>query len=116
MLPKHKRLTKKEFNEVFEKGQPIHSDFLFGKVLKTKKPTDSKFSVSVPVKVEKKAVKRNLLRRRGYVILKNTLENIKNDFKIIIILKKGAEKLDFEEYKREINKFLKKSKLLKSHL
>ena len=61
MLPKQKRLDKKQFNEVFKKGKQYHSNFLFAKVMKLdKSQLESKFSVSVPVKVEKKAVKRNL--------------------------------------------------------
>jgi ribonuclease P protein component len=67
--------------------------------------------VSVPIKVEKKAVKRNLLRRRGYVIIRENLENIKDGFSVVIILKKGAEKLDFEEYRQEIAKVLEKARV-----
>lgn len=112
MLNKQQRLTKKEFNDVFEKGKPVHSDFLFAKILEINKKIPSKFSISIPVKIEKKAVKRNLLRRRGYAIIRENLKNIKNGFSVIIIIKKGAEKLDFEEYKKEINKILKKTNLI----
>jgi len=113
MLNKKNRLTKKLFNEVFEKGQNYHSDFLFSKIIKRGGSTqESRFSFSVPTKIEKKVVKRNFLRRKGYMVIRENWEKIKENFDVVIILKKDAEKLAFEEYKKEILCLLKKAKVI----
>ncbi len=70
MPPKKERLTKKEFSEVFEKGDRIKkSGFLF--VLSACKVGGEKVSVACSKKVDAKAVARNKKKRRIYNCLKN---------------------------------------------
>ncbi|HLD38591.1 MAG TPA: ribonuclease P protein component [Candidatus Nanoarchaeia archaeon] len=107
MLAKNLRLDRKEFNRIFREGKTFHSDFLFAKILKENR-VGNNFSVSVPTKVSKKAAGRNKLRRRGYSIIKNNLTNLKGGSSVIVILKKGAEELNFDEYKKEMESLLKK--------
>jgi len=114
MISKQQRLGKKEFNNVFKEGTSFHSDFLFVKILKTENSNQSKFSVSIPIKIVKKAVERNLLRRRLYSIINKNLDKTKEGFNVVIILKKGGEKIDFDTYKKEIELLFKKTKLVKN--
>lgn len=73
----------------------------------------SRFAFSVSKKVSNKAVVRNKLRRRGYEAVGELISQVKSGFLAVFVLKKGAEKLKFEEYKKEIKGLLIKSGLTK---
>ena len=68
MLAKKNRLDKKLFDQVFENGRTYHSNSLYLKLMEL--PNEKKFSVVVPKKVVKGAVRRIFLKRKIYNILK----------------------------------------------
>lgn len=74
---------------------------------------ESRFAVSVPKKVVKKAVLKNKIRRRTYSLIKSFKSRLKSGFYILIIMKSGAEKLSFGNLKDEIEKIFVKSGVLK---
>jgi len=111
MLPKSKRLTTKAFTEIIEKGHSFHGPFLIVRV--TASDAKSSFAVSVPKKVAKLAVNRNILRRQIYSIIATLDGNIVKQGKVVIVVKVGADKLPFEELTGEINKIFVKAGLLK---
>jgi len=78
MLSKNNRINKKLTERVFKEGKFINSPNLTLKFLifkKTEKEnTLPRISFIVPKTVSKKAVDRNLLRRRGYFIFKKHLK------------------------------------------
>ncbi|OGD66941.1 ribonuclease P protein component [Candidatus Campbellbacteria bacterium RIFOXYC2_FULL_35_25] len=111
MLSKKSKISKKLFDQVFKEGKVYHSDSLYAKILKIGLAEENKFSIVVPKKISKKAVTRNLLKRRGFFILEKHLEKIISPYAIIFFLKKEIE---FEEYEKEILNLLQKSKLLNS--
>jgi len=111
MLPKSKRLPTKAFKQVIEKGQSFHGPFLIVRTILSNSPT--RMSVSVPKKVAKLATGRNLLRRRVYSIISKKEEKIKEGYDVIVILKPGVDKLEFENLNEEIGKIFVKSSLLK---
>lgn len=68
MLPKKNRVNKKGVDLLFKKGKSAVSANLTFKFLATEFSTPQ-ISVIVPKAVAKSAVKRNLLKRRGYRVL-----------------------------------------------
>lgn len=69
MLAKQQRLSRREFDRVFQHGVRSHTPY--GQVIYTSAPS-AKAAVVVSKKVAKSAVERNRLRRRVYSILENT--------------------------------------------
>jgi ribonuclease P protein component len=106
MLSKKQKVDKTLFKEVLaQKGINCHSPHLSLKIVKNK---ENRFSFVVSKKVTKSAVKRNLLRRRGYSIVGDIIESIKSPIIGIFFFKKGAENISFQELKEEILFLLKK--------
>lgn len=71
MLKKINRATRKEVEEIFKKGKYANSLVFTFKFIK--KHTNKKISVIAPKNVARTAVRRNLLRRRGYRALEKYL-------------------------------------------
>lgn len=116
MLPKKNRISRALFDTLLKGGIFFHSEHLSLRVIKQQKGL-LKFSFVVSKKVSKSAVTRNLLRRRGYVILLNTIKTKSKDIMNVGIIgafffKKGAEKLGFPELQEEIAFLLKKAKII----
>ncbi len=81
MLPKQNRAFTRGVEEIFKKGEFISSSNLNFKFILTGNPTPPKISFITPKTVAKLAVKRNMLRRRGY----NALRKYINDFPLGVI-------------------------------
>ena len=72
MLPKKNRASTKEVEKIFKEGNFLNSPNLTFKYFKNNSK-EIKISFIAPKSIAKLAVKRNLLRRRGYAaLLKNT--------------------------------------------
>lgn len=84
MVPRNQRLSKKRIEYLFKKGKKIAQNSLVVKFLPTTRPF-SRFCVIVSAKTEAKAVKRNLLRRRIYEILRLNENLLKSPLDLIII-------------------------------
>ncbi len=113
MLPKTKRVERSVFPETLQRGKSVYSPFLNLKCLKRNDAKESKFSFVVSKAVAKKAVDRNLLRRRGYSTIKDNQAKIKDSFTCIFFFKKESIKLSFRELEKDILFLLKKSEVLK---
>lgn len=105
MLKKKERLTKKEFDRFFATGARKHND-LFTLIYKT----DPSFHGAVVVgkKVHKRAVDRNLLRRRIYSILYRLSRDQGLKGVYIILTKPMAAGAGFAELKSTLEKFIPK--------
>ncbi len=92
MLPKKNRVDKKLFEFILQKGKFINSPNLSFKFLKDKTLTTPRISFVVPKSVTKSAVKRNLLRRRGYFVLNSYIKDLPISLAGVIFFgKKGIE-------------------------
>ena len=80
MLPKKNRLDKKIVENIFKNGSFVNSSNLTLKFISNKNTTPPRFSFITPKTASKKAVVRNLLRRRGYTVLKKYFKNFHNGF------------------------------------
>jgi ribonuclease P protein component len=88
MLPKNNRADKKAVEKIFKKGAFVNSNSLSLKYILENNTTSPRISFIVPKAVEKRAVKRNSLRRRGYIILKKYFSKIPNRFLGVFIFNK----------------------------
>lgn len=113
MLPKEYRLTKnKDFENVHKKGEVLFSRNFILKFIKNDLKT-SRFGFNVSLKISKKAVQRNLVKRQLREIFRLLLNEIKSGFDIIVIPKAGVLNLKFDLLKKEITDLLEKSGLKK---
>jgi ribonuclease P protein component len=114
MLPKNNRADKKAVEKIFKKGAFISSSSLNLRYVLENNTTSLRISFVVPKAVEKKAVRRNYLRRRGYIILKKYFSKIPNGFLGVFIFNKIKEK-DFlsEIIEKDIKIILTKLKFIK---
>lgn len=114
MLPRENRLKrKKDFKKVFQKGKSVKGNFLLLKKTENELGV-SRFGFIVSSKVFKKAVERNKLKRRLRHIVREFLPEIKEGVDGVFVALSSVKGKNFEEIKKEVEKILKKSKLLKN--
>jgi ribonuclease P protein component len=70
MLPKKNRVDKKGVDLIFKKGRFVASSSFTFKFILTSSSFQPRISFITPKSISKLAVKRNLLRRKGYSALK----------------------------------------------
>ncbi|HEY4496187.1 MAG TPA: ribonuclease P protein component [Candidatus Paceibacterota bacterium] len=116
MLSKKQRVSRKLFETAYRASRTFSSPFFVLKVILVKesfaKGGANRFAFSVSVKICPKAVDRNKLRRQGYSAIENLLPQIKTPAICLFIIKKGAEKLNFQKLQEEIKSILQKAKVL----
>lgn len=105
MLPKKNRVSTKEVDKIFKEGKFLISPSLTFKYFKN---TDKivKISFIAPKNIAKLAVKRNLLRRRGYTALLKYIDQFPAGFVGVFIFKKYQDDVSILE--NEIKNILTK--------
>ncbi|MDO8492898.1 MAG: ribonuclease P protein component [bacterium] len=103
----------KIFAETFSQGFFASTNLLSlrGKYQKT--PAESRFSIVVPTGVTKNKPTRNLLKRRGYTIIRKLLPGLKSKLWAIIFLKKDAKNLTFSDLEAGFIELFQKVKIFK---
>jgi len=105
MLPKKNRVDKKTAEKIFKEGWFIGSPNLTLKFLIIS-GGQKQISFVVPKTVSKKAVGRNLLRRRGYIALSKHFKNFPAGLRGVFIFKKHHD--DVLMLENEIERVLSK--------
>ncbi len=109
------RIGKKDIEQLFKKGRYITTPHLTLKFLNNLNFNEkSKISFITPKTVSKKAVERNILRRRGYAILKNNLIKIPDNFIGVIIFGKKSCPLFGGRKTKKNNPFVNLSEEIKN--
>lgn len=111
MLLKDNRLKKrKDFEKVLNQGRNLRKDFLFLKVINNDLDSN-RFGFIVSKKVSKKAVERNLIKRRLREIVR--LSPLDNREKIdgVFIASPLIKEKTFQEIKEEVNSLLEEAKI-----
>ena len=108
MLPKHKKIPRKLFNDILTRGKIFHSPNITLRIRKNDS-NNTVFSFVVSKKVAKKSVERNKLKRQGYSIIKEFLDKIKGSYSYIFFLKKGIIGMKYKDIKNEIYSILDKA-------
>ncbi len=112
MLPFKNRIKKKkDFEKVFQEGDSFLGHFF---VLKTKKNNLShpRFAFIISSKNERKAVRRNKIKRIFREAVRSYIPLLKENKDIIFIIKKDAKNKEYKEIKEEVEKALKRLKLI----
>ncbi|KKP91845.1 MAG: Ribonuclease P protein component [Parcubacteria group bacterium GW2011_GWA2_36_10] len=111
MLPKLHRLHQdQEIKSLTRAGQTFFLPQFIFKYQKNQEKI-SKFAFVVSTKVDKRAVARNLLKRRMRAVVKDLLPNLATGFSVLIIAKKQALELDFQAITKQFIFAFTKSKL-----
>lgn len=111
MLPSHHRLRKqKDFDRVFKQGRYINGP-LFNVKFNSNGLPSSRFAFVVSAKTEKRATKRNSVKRRLRAVGQELLKNIKPGFDIVVLVKKPSLDSDHKALADELGVILKRAKL-----
>jgi ribonuclease P protein component len=112
MLPQGNRLRlEKDIKTLFAKGKSVFG-LLVGLKFRKNQLGLSRFAIVTGVKVSKKAVDRNRLKRQMRAIVQEVLPNITPGYDVILFAKKEALGKSFEELREQVLKSFKKARLL----
>jgi len=103
---------KKDFEKVAKQGRPFFARELGFKMIKNNLKSN-RYGIVVNLKVDKRAVKRNKIRRRIREIIRLNDKDFKQGFDIMILTKESAKELKYSEIKEKLMKLFKKANLLK---
>lgn len=122
MLSKKNRPNKADIEQIFKKSTFFASPYVTFRFLIQNTQNKPKIAFITPKTTAKKAVKRNLLRRRGYIVLQKHINTFPLGFLGVFIFNKksleffGGNKKDnsnsIENIDKEITSLLYKAKLL----
>jgi len=97
------------FSAILKQGKVYHTPHLSLKIFNAPDQQKSSFSFVISRKVMKSAVKRNFLKKQGRHIIRENIIKIKEPHIGAFFIKKGAEKLSFNELQEEIQQLLQKA-------
>ncbi|MFA5937478.1 MAG: ribonuclease P protein component [Candidatus Paceibacterota bacterium] len=106
MLPKKNRADKKVIEKIFKEGRFISSSSFTFKFILNKSSNKTRISFIAPKNIAKLAVKRNFLRRKGYVVLKKYINRFPLGILGVFIFRKPEE--DISKIENEIKNILNK--------
>lgn len=106
MLAKRNRADKKAVEKIFKEGKFLNESNLTFKFLLTTNSTIPKISFVAPKSIAKLAIKRNLLRRRGYDALKKHINRFPLGIIGVFVFKKYQDDISIIE--NEIKNILHK--------
>lgn len=90
MLSKQNRLQKdKEFTKVFRTSRPVFTDNIAVRVMKRFDTKPSRFGFVISNKIDKRATRRNALKRRLRSATRELLPGLKSGFNVVILVKKN---------------------------
>ena len=111
MLPQAHRLRlEKDIKTLFSRGKSVFGTFVGLKFSKNNLPV-SRFAVVAGVKVSKKAVVRNRLKRQVRAIVQEALPNIPPGYDVLLFFKPSGADKAFDVLKSQVLTSLKKAKL-----
>jgi ribonuclease P protein component len=112
VLPKKFRLTrKKDFEKISRKGKHFGGAFFILRTIENGLDY-SRFGFVVSLKVSKKAVTRNKIRRQLHEMARVNFARIKNGFDALIIARPEIKEKSYQEIERALFEALEKGELL----
>jgi ribonuclease P protein component len=113
MLAKKNRLTKrKDFDNLFKKGRSAFND-ITGIKMAANDLNICRFGFIVSGKISKKAVERNLIKRRMREAVRQELINLKVGLDCVILAQKEAKNASYAELGKSIRQNFARLKLYK---
>lgn len=121
-LPKEHRLKSwREFRLVYQKGSKRYSSHLIlralpvsGSELQSLDPS-TLVGISISTKVSKKAVQRNLIKRRIKAAIRELLPRMNHGWLIVVVVKTSAIKCSYGDFLRELEQLFKQSSIINGH-
>ena len=109
MLPRPLRLTKKkDFMILATKGRSIFGPYATLRIVETKKGAKGKIAFIISTKIFKRAVDRNLTKRRSREAVRSLLSEVPPGVNLLFVLKPEARDVEhtklIEEFKRLMTK------------
>jgi len=113
MLPRNYRLlAEKDFSKLFRSGRNFSGEYL-GMKASRNGLEQTRIGFAIGTKVAKRAVVRNLLKRRLREILRKTLPHLPTGFDLIIMAKPRSPELSFSELEQAVTALLIRSGIIK---
>lgn len=112
MLPRKQRVRTAAFTDLVTKSALTSSPFFSLRSVSLKEDKISECAVVVSKKVAAAATDRNKIRRRCYHALRDLSPKIKKSYRMVLFVKKGAEKLPFTQLSEEIRLILSKARVI----
>lgn len=112
LLRMHRLKSESDFARLAKSRKTGYAKSIGVKVRENKLPY-SRFGIVVGLKISKKAVERNLLKRRVKDILKKHLEKIEEGYDIMVLIQKSALNAGFDALEADCLKAIEKVGLLK---
>ncbi len=114
MLQKRNRLTsERDFGRIFKKGKTTHGNALSVRAVRNNLP-ESRVAFVVSTKVSKKAVVRNLLKRRLREAVRKRVGDLAPGLDIVIMTKAQTLTLPPADLRQSLDNLLKKANLLRT--
>lgn len=115
MLPKKNRLPSYLIPQILKKGR--HFPFSWLTLIVSKEPSSRnkqppRLAIIVPIKIDKRATRRNKIKRQLRQIIKTSLKKIKPGHNVVFLVKKYTIAEKYLSIKAELEKSLKKAKLI----
>lgn len=108
MIPSNRKVSSGLFKDLLVKGRSYHSPDFSIRVF-VSGSEKARFSVSVPKKVVKTAVGRNLIKRKVYSVIRGVLGGAAPGVRATISVKRDLSKESLENIKKDIVFLLKKA-------
>jgi ribonuclease P protein component len=121
-LPSIHRLKHwRDFRAVYQQGSRHHGSYLILRALSTPETeaqshySPTRIGISISTKVSKKAVQRNLIKRRIKGALQELLPRMNGGWQIVIVVKTQAIECKYADFLRELEQLLIKSKIINGY-
>lgn len=113
MLPKKYRLTSDyDFRKIRRKGRSIRTPLFNLNYLVVKSNTPTRFGFVVSAKIDKRATKRNRVKRVSSEAVRDLLPQVKSGFDVVFWMKRGSLEADSKKIYRDIEEALRRGGIL----
>lgn len=121
-LQKANRLrNRRDFQTVYQQGIRRSSSHLILRALSSVKSEEttqeivSRFGISISLKVSKKAVVRNRIKRWIKAAIRELMPQLARGWKVVIVVRSNAVECKYEHFLRELKQLLTNAKIINGH-
>ena len=107
MLSRSKKISSGDFKTLRQPLKTAHTENLSLSVYRGVESQGVQVAFVVSKKANKSAVKRNLLKRRGFESVKRVFETIKEPYFLVFHFKKGEKSLSFNDIDTQVKTLLR---------
>ncbi len=119
LAKEHRLRNYRDFKEVYRYGSRHQSKDLTLRVLRERKtnsaavvPPPTRIGISISQKVSKKAVVRNLIKRRIQAACQQLLKEMSPGWKIVIVVRPGIRECEYDHFLPELRQLLRQTEVI----